>query len=541
VNELDRPLLERLGRLKAPDCPSLAGLGDYLDERGDAEQRRTIEAHLRGCPSCINRLIDLRELARLTVEGEAPPRALVEETKRLALTDQTLQPAAPPLLKRWSALLENMRDRWSSGWSSGWLGETAAAGVAAVALVVAGLALLRTAPPETVDTIRSVAELGQSERRLLTSLALDITDADPLWDRIAMLLERLPAAPIMETSRGAADIAIYKKAALATVLVATDQSLGSGVVIGPTGEVLTTWRVIRNVERVAVFFKPDQGVNIHQDSAFAATVVKADPVVDLALLKLSDPPKSLTMLPLGDPSTILVGESIYAIGHPTGEAWTYTTGIISRIRPDYRWRGEDGLLHQATVIQTQTALNPGNVGGPLLNDQGELIGINTFRKERAGLNLAVAVDAIEDFLTRPPRPPELQRPPRTEAPNAYRLETYGNIVGVYLAAPTPPPGAWLVYGDTRDRPAYAAIGRMNPLQIDTIIRNADSGGQSLAYYFDANCDGTVDLIGYGSAGSGVPDRYDRPTQPLTLADLAAELAQALDRQTLPYPQMQLCR
>ena len=534
MNELDRLLLARLGRLKAPDCPPLASLGDYLDGRDDPGLRQTVEKHLRGCPSCLNRLIELRELARLATEGDRPPRALVAAAKRLASAAETSRPAALPLLARLTALLERVRDRWSSRFP----GEIVAVGAAAALLVVTGVALLRTSSLEPLDTIRAVAELGLPERHLLAALALGSTGSDPPWRRIATILETLPAAPVLETSRGATEIAVYKKAAPATVLVATDRNLGSGAVIGPAGDVLTNWHVVRDARRLTVFFKPEQGADMRRDLAFAATVVKTDPVADLALLRLTNPPGSLVALALGDPAAAQVGENVHAIGHPDGEAWTYTTGIVSQIRPDYRWRGEDGAPHQATVIQTQTALNPGNSGGPLLNDRGELLGVNTFRKGGEGLNFAVAADAIEAFLAEPAASPP---PPPTAAPNAYRLETHGNIVGVYLATPTPPPSAWLVYRDGRDRPAYAATGHTDPLQIDTVIRGADPSWRSLVYYIDADCDGAVDLIGYGDAGSGALDRYDRPAQRLALVDLAAELAQALDLQTLPYPQVRLCR
>src|SRR3989442_9155020 len=83
AKELDRILLQQLSRLKAPDCPSVGALGDFLDGKGSPEERQSLEAHLRACPSCINRLIDLQELARLEKEGEEPPRALVNELKRL--------------------------------------------------------------------------------------------------------------------------------------------------------------------------------------------------------------------------------------------------------------------------------------------------------------------------------------------------------------------------------------------------------------------------------------------------------------------------
>jgi S1-C subfamily serine protease len=81
-----------------------------------------------------------------------------------------------------------------------------------------------------------------------------------------------------------------------------------------------------------------------------------------------------------------VGTKPGGIGHPNGENWTYTKGIVSSVRPDYEW-----LTHRATVIQTQTPINPGNSGGPLLSDDGKIVGVNSFGDKGAeGLNFAIA-------------------------------------------------------------------------------------------------------------------------------------------------------
>jgi S1-C subfamily serine protease len=77
---------------------------------------------------------------------------------------------------------------------------------------------------------------------------------------------------------------------------------------------------------------------------------------------------------------------------PTGEAWTYTTGVISQYRRAYEWQAEgDPIKHKADIIQTQTPINPGNSGGPLLGDTGNLIGVNSFKASGEGLNFAVSV------------------------------------------------------------------------------------------------------------------------------------------------------
>jgi hypothetical protein len=96
---------------------------------------------------------------------------------------------------------------------------------------------------------------------------------------------------------------------------------------------------------------------------------------------------------------IEVGADVRAIGHPKGEAWTYTKGIVSSIRPDYKWSTGPGESHRATVIQTQTPINPGNSGGPLLSDDGKIIGVNSFiAKDAEGLNFAVAAKEIRHLL-----------------------------------------------------------------------------------------------------------------------------------------------
>jgi hypothetical protein len=98
----------------------------------------------------------------------------------------------------------------------------------------------------------------------------------------------------------------------------------------------------------------------------------------------------------------LMYSTVHAIGHPAGEQWTYTQGIISQVRTDYRWKGVNDLQHFATVIQTQTPINPGNSGGPLLDDNVSVIGVNAFvMQEKQGLNFAISLGEITQFLARP--------------------------------------------------------------------------------------------------------------------------------------------
>jgi len=359
-----------------------------------------------------------------------------------------------------------------------------------------------------------------------------------LQSQLVSTLEKLPKNLLLEETRGVTNVEVYKKAAPATVLIVTDQGLGSGVVISSQGSVLTNWHVIQGASRIVVVFKPQRGAEVKKELAFAAMLVKGDPVADLALLQISTPPAPLSVLPVGRIDQVEVGQDVHAIGHPEGEVWTYTAGLISQIRPNYQWQGPDGLLHQSTVIQTQTALNPGNSGGPLLNDQSEIVGINSFRGEGEGLNYAVAADVITAFLQ---KAMSVAAPSALPArPSAYRTEAYGqNISGVYIHARVPPPDVWL-YRDGKGQVLYAAKGNREQLQLDTVIRKDPQSG-AVRYYFDLDCDGQIDLIGFDSQGNGTLDRYDLPQEPLRVASLAAELIQAFQQHIIPYPQLRMCQ
>ncbi len=573
--KVDRAVLQQLRKLQAPHCPPLRTLGDFLDQQGSPEERASVELHLRACPSCLHRLIDLQELAFLQRAGEEPSREVVEAVKSFLPAQETQTAQAQPLADRIVPVFARVRERLAEWFSPRFLGEIAAAAATAVFLVFVGTTFFQQSPSGLsgrAEEIKPFAQLGQPEQKILTALSVVASGSDPWQQRMAAILAAVPAEPVLEKTRGATNVEVYQKAVEGTVLVVTERSVGSGAVISSTGEVLTNWHVIQGARRVAVIFKPKEGVEIKKELAFAATPSKTDPVADLALLQIQAPPPDLTILSFGDLSQVQVGQDVHAIGHPKEQTWTYTAGLVSQIRPQYQWRGApDDILHQATVIQTQTPINPGNSGGPLLNDQVEIIGINSFRGEGEGLNYAVAVDTIKAFLqktdgpttppmpsetpspappadspTTPPAPSPVPRPAPSPMPGphapAYRMESYGtNIVGVYVDARVPPPDVWLVYQDSRRQPAYAAKGQINALQIDTVVQSADPQWQTLVYYFDTNCDGSIDLIGYSTAGDGTIDRYDSPPQALRIADLAQELLEAFQQGTIPYSQVQICQ
>ena len=449
--------------------------------------------------------------------------------------------AEPSFLGRLASMFESVR-----GFATDFRFVLAIGGAAAAALVA--VVLLRS--PEigrqhngsgeqsAEESAGAFAERALSKRIVPAIVPVSATSRS-LNEHVLAALESLPKTLVLEQTRGVVNTTVYREAAPATVLVVTDSALGSGVVIDSAGSILTNYHVIRDAKRVAVVFKPKQGVDIKKDLAYAAIPTKVDETADLAVLKVAAPARLLHPLQIADVSRLEVGDDVHAIGHPEGEVWTYTTGTISQIRPRYEWK-EGDETHRATVIQTQTAINPGNSGGPLLNNQAQVIGINSFRIEGEGLNYAIASDTVEAFLKRPTS--RVTHAPTHPGEEISKIERFGDhIAGAYMGSPTPPPDTWLVFGASSQTPEYAVMGVSSKATLDTVVKGVDPKWQEVVYYYDVNCDGIVDLIAHKSAGSDKPDSYQRPETPIRLDSLARDLAQAFDSGLIPYRQVKLCR
>jgi S1-C subfamily serine protease len=142
---------------------------------------------------------------------------------------------------------------------------------------------------------------------------------------------------------------------------------GSGIVLDSQGHILTNNHVIEGADKIEVKLG-------ESDKEYTAEVVGTDPASDLALLKVSAPSSELTPLTLGDSSKMEVGDPVVAIGNPFGLDRTVTSGIVSALQRQIQ--APNGFSID-NVIQTDAAINPGNSGGPLINDAGEVIGINS--------------------------------------------------------------------------------------------------------------------------------------------------------------------
>ncbi len=180
------------------------------------------------------------------------------------------------------------------------------------------------------------------------------------------------------------------------IFIAGDNGIGSGVIISNDGHILTNWHVIEDNPNLNALTLGEGG---YDENLRDLELIKYDPKRDLALLKLKTIPKNVSVIKI---SKVVqeVGERVHAIGHPRGEMWSYTMGYISAFREGYTWKDtEHNREFSGDVYQMQTPINPGNSGGPLLNEHGNLIGLNIFGYSNSqNITFAVTVKEIISFL-----------------------------------------------------------------------------------------------------------------------------------------------
>ncbi|MDH6075920.1 trypsin-like peptidase domain-containing protein [Chrysosporum ovalisporum CS-1034] len=165
------------------------------------------------------------------------------------------------------------------------------------------------------------------------------------------------------------------------------RGLGSGFIIDKGGLVLTNAHVVDKADRVTVRLKDGR--------TYEGKVQGIDEVTDLAVVKIS-PDRDLPVAPLGDSDQVQVGDWAIAVGNPLGFDNTVTLGIVSTLK---RSSAQVGIVDKRLdFIQTDAAINPGNSGGPLLNERGEVIGINTaIRPDAMGIGFAIPIDKAKEI------------------------------------------------------------------------------------------------------------------------------------------------
>lgn len=169
-----------------------------------------------------------------------------------------------------------------------------------------------------------------------------------------------------------------------------EESLGSGFLFHSDGLVLTNDHVIADAAEIAV--------RLLDERIFSAQVVGRDPQTDTAVLRLLDVEDPLPSLSLGDSDALRVGSWVLAIGNPLGLTSTVTAGIASATGRQVLPPGDTRLRFQ-DFIQTDASINPGNSGGPLINADGEVVGIATAVSAAGqGLGFAIPINMVREIL-----------------------------------------------------------------------------------------------------------------------------------------------
>jgi S1-C subfamily serine protease len=174
--------------------------------------------------------------------------------------------------------------------------------------------------------------------------------------------------------------------------------IGSGVIVNLDGDILTSLHVVANATAIELTFA--------DGTKSAAGVVASQPVNDIAVIRADHPPANLVPAILGNPDAARQGTEAYVMGNPFGLSWSLSAGVISGVDRTFKVQNSGRVLHG--LIQIDAAVNPGNSGGPLLNRDGQVIGIVTALLNPTeddvfiGIGLAVPIDVAGGAAGLPP-------------------------------------------------------------------------------------------------------------------------------------------
>jgi S1-C subfamily serine protease len=197
---------------------------------------------------------------------------------------------------------------------------------------------------------------------------------------VILVYQRVNPAVVNVTSRVYTYDAFYN--------IVPQEGTGSGFIYDQEGHIVTNFHVVEEAEEVEV--------TLADETKLPAQVVGVDPSNDLAVLKAEVPPEALHPVELGDSHTLQVGQRVVAIRNLFGFRSTLTTGVISSLGRTIQSANERFI---GEIIQTDAAINPGNSGGPLLDSQGQVIGVNTTifspREASVGIGFAIPVETVK--------------------------------------------------------------------------------------------------------------------------------------------------
>lgn len=180
--------------------------------------------------------------------------------------------------------------------------------------------------------------------------------------------------------------ALYDQHSSAVVRIRTKKSMGTGIVLSSEGSILTNAHVVEDADRIVV-------ETVHGTIIYA-TIVRLDTEADLALLETNSQDVRWIPIEMGPHDPLRVGSTIFVIGHPVGLGWTVTQGLVSAHRIA-------GSVAPIDLIQTDAAISPGNSGGPMLNEKGQLVGVMRSKLFGPGMDsiaFAIPYPVVKRFI-----------------------------------------------------------------------------------------------------------------------------------------------
>jgi len=209
--------------------------------------------------------------------------------------------------------------------------------------------------------------------------------------------------PVFLTNDEQNNISVFKSASPSVVFVTNTQlrrqrfslnvmeiprGSGTGFIWDESGLIVTNFHVVQGANKITI--------ELQSNKSYQATIVGSAPEKDIALLKIDAPDEDLQPLPLGDSTSLAVGRKVLAIGNPFALDTTLTVGVVSALGREIKSITNRTIKN---VIQTDAAINPGNSGGPLLNSNGQLVGVNTAiyspTGASAGIGFAIPVNTVK--------------------------------------------------------------------------------------------------------------------------------------------------
>jgi len=311
-------------------------------------------------------------------------------------------------------------------------------------------------------------------------------------------------------TRGVKEVRIFEDSAPAVVFIETvsPPGHGTGALISNDGLIFTNAHVVGDSKKVNIYFKPKNANKYTREDYHTGVVVNINKTVDLALIKLTRNPVGIKPLNLANPSSIKVGQDVHAIGHPGNFAqWTYTRGYIGQILNNHEWLIDGVNFKAKTIIQSQTPIMGGNSGGPLLNDDGLIIGVNTYVADYVAANYSVSVKDLKLFLDEKYTIPEA--PTKTSATKSASKYWESNVIAIKeMDIDDDGINDTLYYVDDDNTGIWEVIliktGSKDEL---VVILDWDEDGKWNEKIINTNSDSTPDFYIYDDDGDGVADYF----------------------------------